>query len=298
MKKFISCLIVVCFVFSAAFVWGQAGFPGGSGFPGTGQSSSNNAFDAMNRAFDKAENTINLEDDYYLGRAVAASILAMPNYRLFTGNQRLTNYLNQICQTLVINSSVPTIFNGYYVSILDSMEFNAFATPGGHILLTRGLIEATASEDQLAAIIAHELAHITLRHAAAIIEEMALSNELDSIAKQAAQLTGNSRAAQQALALRKSTAPILDAMIKNGFSRDQEFQADAKALEFLNAAGYDPRALLQMLQVLQRVQGSQRGGFNSTHPTPNERITNVNRSLGSYRANTTQSARTERFFNK
>ena len=313
MRK-LSIFIIICLLFSITAVWAEgqsdkksssgSSSSGSSGFFDTnasafgGAGSANNAFDSMNKEFNRAEKIINLEDDYYLGRAVAANIMSMPNYRLYTGSPRLTNYLNQICQTLVINTPNTAVFQNYYVAILDSREFNAFATPGGHILITKGLIEATKSEDALAALIAHEIAHIILRHAAEIIDEMALSNELDSIAKQAAALTGNSKASQQALALRKSTAPIVDKMIKSGFSQPQEFAADAKALEILNAAGYNPRALLEILQVLQSVQSSQSGGFNSTHPTPAQRISNVNGLVSRYPANNTQALRQSRFINK
>ena len=288
MRKLVCCLLMGCFLLSAAVVWGQWG---------TG-SFSNDPFGALNNAFNKLGGQVNLEEDYYLGRAVAANILSMPNYRLYTANPGLTNYLNRICQTLVINSSNPSIFNGYHVAILDTQEYNAFATPGGHIMLTKGLVEAAASEDALAAIIAHELAHINLRHAAEIIEGMSLVNQAGDMADRAAALTGNSRAAQQAQALRQSVAPIVDTMIKNGFSQAQEFDADRKALEILDAAGYDPQALLEILQILQRVQPNQRGGFNSTHPSPRDRIANVNSNISGYRPNSTQSYRQPRFSNR
>ena len=283
MRKIIN-FLTFCFLLAAvSAVWGQA---------------PNDPWGAMNSAFAKAAGPqVNLEEDYYLGRAVTANILAMPNYRLYTSNPELTNYLNRICQTIVINSPNAMVFNGFHVALLNSQEYNAFATPGGHILLTRGLVEAAPSEDAIAALIAHELAHITLRHAAEIIEGMSFTNELDDMAGRAASLTGNSKAAQQVQALRQSVSPIMDAMIKNGFSQEQEFAADNKALELLNAAGYDPRALITMLQLLQRVQSNRSGGFNSTHPTPAARINNVNRTIGRYSANTTQASRQQRFNN-
>ena len=283
MRKLIC--ILTAFYLLPAVVWGQG-------------ASDNNPWGSMNTAFAKSESKINLEEDYYLGRAVTANIISMPNYRVYTANSALTAYLNRICQAIVINSPGSAVFNGYHVVILNSQEFNAFATPGGHIMLTKGLVEASSSEDALAALIAHELAHIMLRHAAEIIEGMSFTNEMGDMANKAAALSGNSAGAQKALALRNSTAPLVDAMIKNGYSQKQEFDADAKALELLNAAGYDPKALIDMLQVLQRVQTGQKGGFNSTHPTPKDRITNVNLNLSRYKANTTQSYRKARFINK
>ncbi|MDR0324377.1 MAG: M48 family metalloprotease, partial [Treponema sp.] len=111
------------------------------------------------------------EQEYYIGRAVAANILSQ--YRLWNGNPALTAYLNNICAAITINSNPPEgdVFNGYHVAILDSTEINAFATSGGHILITRGLISAAKSEDALAAVIAHEVAHIQLKHSLKAIKE-------------------------------------------------------------------------------------------------------------------------------
>ena len=113
-------------------------------------------------AYAKAFEQITPEQEYYVGRAVGANDLSV--YKLQTSTPALTAYINTICNTLVINSSRPDIFNGYYAAILDSDEINAFATPGGHIYITRGLINCTTSEDTLASVIAHEVAHIQLQH--------------------------------------------------------------------------------------------------------------------------------------
>src|SRR5215469_12178386 len=72
-------------------------------------------------------------------------------------------------------------FNGFYVMILDTMQFNAFASPGGHIFLTRGLVEATTSEDMLAALIAHEMAHIQLKHGLNLISSMDITNQASAM---------------------------------------------------------------------------------------------------------------------
>jgi predicted Zn-dependent protease len=121
---------------------------------------------------------------------------------------------------------------------------------------------------------------------------------MDAIAERAGTLSANTRAAQGALALRRSISPIVDTLMKNGFSQPQEFAADAKALELLDAAGYDPRAILVMLQKLQQVQSGRRDGFNSTHPSPRDRIANITAILNRYKPNNTQSYRQQRFINK
>jgi len=270
----------------------QPVFLAGQGFGGAGD-----GFAGLDRIFDPSNQSFTPEDEYFLGRAVAANILA--TYRPYTQNRQLILYLNSICQTLVINSSRPEIFNGYHVMILDSPEYNAFATPGGHILVTRGLVEAATSEDTLAAIIAHELAHIILRHGISMIDDMKINEDIAAMARQAAAFAGpGNPGAQRALAMRNSVSGIIDTMLKNGYSRPQEFEADKSAVALLAAAGYDPNAMVDILRILQRLQSGQRGGFNSTHPSPAERLANVGSPGLLYRVPDTRSYRINRFINK
>jgi len=233
-----------------------------------------------------ADNEFTLVDEYYLGRAVAANILS--RYRPFTQNAEVTRYLNMICQTLVINSNHPATFNGYRVMILDSREINAFATPGGHIFITRGMLALATSEDMVAAIIAHELAHVMLRHSIAIINDVRFMNEMSAIAdRAAASAARTSPQAAQAAEFRNSITGTIDILMTNGYSQTQEFEADMEAIALLARAGYDPRALLDVLRALQRTQGPQMSGLNSTHPSPVMRINNIER-LNFPAANTRQ----------
>jgi predicted Zn-dependent protease len=248
----------------------------------------------MDAAFNSTNDQLTPQDAYYLGRAVAANILSI--YKPYTRSPALTQYVNRICQTLAINSSRPVAYNGYHVIILDSAEFNAFATSGGHIFITKGLAETAASEDMLAAIIAHELAHIILGHSVDMINEMRFTNEMSAAADRAADIAArNSASAKQFAQFRDSVTKTIDTMLKNGYSQSQEFDADREAMALLASAGYDSSALIDMLRVLQRVQTSQKGGFNTTHPSPRERIANVEKLR--YRVPDTRRYRTPRFKN-
>jgi len=253
------------------------------------------ARDALSN-MDRAMNSMNAEvtptDAYYLGRAVAANILTV--YKPYTRNAELTQYVNRICQTLAINSSRPVAYNGYHVIILDSAEFNAFATSGGHIFITKGLAELAASEDMLAAVIAHELAHIILKHSIDIINEVRLTDEMMATASRAADIAAkNSVNPGQLLYFRESITKTVDTLMKNGYSQSQEFNADWEAMVILAYAGYDPSALIEVLRVLQKVQTSQKGGWYTTHPSPRERIANLEKLK--YRAPDTRRYRTSRF---
>jgi predicted Zn-dependent protease len=253
------------------------------------------ALSSMDKASGGAESETTPEDAYFLGRAVAAQILS--TYNIYEGNPELTRYLNRICQAIVINSSYPALYNGYHVVILDSPEFNAFATPGGHIFITKGLVESTDSEDMLAAVIAHELAHIMLSHGVKLIDDMKLANEAADMANRAAAFAGNSTGAQRLMSYRNSVSQMIDALMKNGYSQPQEFEADREALALLAASGYDPGALAEILRVLQRVQKSQSGGFNLTHPSPEDRVANIQRTPAR-QVQDTRTYRRARFKNK
>jgi predicted Zn-dependent protease len=227
----------------------------------------------------KAAENLTPENEYYIGRAVAANIITQ--YKLYNGNPALTAYLNKICNAIIINSSKPDIWNGYHVAILDTQEINAFATSGGHIFLTRGLIACASSEDALASVIAHELAHIQLQHSLLAIKssryrEAAISGVLAGLSARAGENVG-----ELANILSESVGEIVNTMISSGYAREQEFEADTLALALLASAGYEPSSILQMLHSLEQKQ-SGASGFGKTHPSPKDRIANVNKSLTKY----------------
>jgi len=91
-----------------------------------------------------------------------------------------------------------------------------------------------------------------------------------------------------------SVEVLVDVML-NGYSKEQEFEADALAMSLLALAGYEPSALIDILRVLERNQQGRRGGFNDTHPTPAQRITNAQRTVGNYEVEDTRSHRVARF---
>jgi predicted Zn-dependent protease len=248
-----------------------------------------NSISASADAIGKAAEEISPEQEYYIGRAVGATILT--NYKLDGSKKALTDYLNKICDALVINSPRPEIYNGYHVGILDSDEINAFATPSGLILLTRGLIDCTASEEELAGVIAHEIAHIQLQHSIKSIKTARFTNAI--------LVTGTAVAGEDSLkdlteTFNLSVDDIVN-VLNNGYSQDQEFQADTTALSILAGAEYMPSGLIGMLKQLEKIQGSHPGGFNKTHPSPSDRIGNAEKSLGQYKVADTASYRLARF---
>jgi predicted Zn-dependent protease len=251
-----------------------AQFPGMGGFP-------SDVFDAlsqMDSALTSAPVEYSPEDMYYLGRAVGAGVLGQ--YKALP-DSALTQYLNLICATIAINSPQPAGYNGYQVTILDSPDLNAFATPGGHIFICRGMVEAVDSEDALAAIIAHELAHIQLRHGIEIIQKTELARNLSEVANRAAALVVRDLGlAERTMLFDNSVRDLVGTLLANGYSQDQEFAADDYALELLSASGYAPSGMAAVLRILEQTDLAR--GFNATHPPPLLRIVRVQNALQKY----------------
>ena len=229
-------------------------------------------------ALSKAFEEITPEQEYYIGRAVSANILA--TYKIQTSKPAMTAYVNRICNALIINSPRPEIFNGYHANILDADEINAFATSGGHIFVTRGLINSTTSEDTLAAVIAHEISHIQLQHGLKAIKNNRITQALIVTGSSAASAaTGSYKLSEMLDIFDESIGEIVTTMVSNGYSQKQEFEADTMAMELLALAGYEPSSLIDVLKVLEKNQSSQPGGFNKTHPTPAQRISNAQKTV-------------------
>jgi predicted Zn-dependent protease len=291
MKPLLFSIILLLIIFSPLTAQGQGEKSGPRNLSGDVSgaiSQMDDAISQMEAAFARTDEDLSPEDAYYLGRAVAANILT--RYRLYTQKPALIRYLNQICSTITINSPMPEIYNGYHVAILDSPDMNAFATTGGHIFVCRGLLEALASEDAVAAVLAHEIAHIQLRHSIELIDETRLTQDLSNVADRAARLAGLN---EQKMRFDNSVREMVTTLFESGYKREQEFAADAYALKLLAGAGYSPSSLVDVLTLLQRTGGTD--GFNSTHPSPAQRINNVRGENPQYRLRDTRSFRASRF---
>jgi predicted Zn-dependent protease len=250
----------------------------------------------MDSALTATDTDVTALDSYFLGRAVAANIVG--RYRPYVKKPEAERYLNTICAAITVHSPQPDIYNGYHVMILDSAELNAFATSGGHIFITRGLLEALTTEDALAAVLAHEIAHIQLQHGVDLIRSMRLTWELSGVADRAASAAARAANLNERKTLfDNSVRDMVTTLIVNGYSREQEFQADIYAVKLLTLAGYSPTSLLDVLGSLQKTPGT--GGFNDTHPSPAQRIDNIrqelNRNRQLYQRGDTSSFRAARF---
>ncbi|MDR0643548.1 MAG: M48 family metalloprotease [Treponema sp.] len=251
------------------------------------------ALNRMDNAF-KASEEITPAEEYYIGRAVAANIFS--KYRIYADNPALIAYINEILMVLAINSPRPDIYNGYHAVVLDSQEINAFSTPGGHIFITRGLLACANSEDALAAVLAHELAHIQLHHGIDSVEDHRFTGALHDAAAYAAGIAMEAAGVPELTRIFDSSIrEMVTTMITNGYTQDQEFQADTATLSLLSDAGYRPSAIVDMLNALKQNAQGQSGGFGKTHPSADSRINNVNKSISTYQSSDTVQFRKTRF---
>ncbi len=234
----------------------------------------NRTAQAVGKTFD----AITPEQEYYIGRAVAATVLT--TYKPYD-EQKANLYLNQVGQSVAGFSDRPETFRGYHFLILDTDEVNAFGAPGGLILVSRGMLRCCRSEDAVAAVLAHEVGHVQNRDGLRAISKDRVSSALTIMASETAKTMGGEQLAQLTQQFEGSVQDVTSTLVNSGYSRRLEQQADAAAVTILKRAGYDPAALVAMLELMDKTMRRDGHGFAKTHPDPKDRIAEVRRLIAS-----------------
>ncbi len=241
----------------------------------------------------EASRPITDSEEYYVGRAVAARILS--KYKL-DQNPKLTQYVNEVGETVARKSSRPNPFRGYHFAVLDTQEINAFACPGGIIFITRGQIQACKNEDQLAAVLAHEVGHVANKDGINSISQARWTQVFTAMGKEAATMYGGSTVAGLVTLFEGSIDDVFKTIVVNGYSRKAEETADAAALQELTKAGYNPNAMVILLTTMEAKGKGSTSGIFKTHPPTSERLAKVKASVGQSPAESKgEEIRTERF---
>ncbi len=209
------------------------------------------------------------ENEYYIGRAVAANLIARSSV---LSDADAARYVSLVGYTCAMASAMPETFAGYRFIILDSDEVNAFGAPGGFILVTRGMLKECHSEDALAAVLSHEIAHVQNRDGLNAIKS---SQMWKTGLQQGANLAAQGDVAAATGLFNKLIDGFVEQVIDKGYSRDAEAKADASGVTIMVAAGYDPHGMLDMLEEM-RVTWTTGSAMGKTHPTPDQRIAKVN----------------------
>ena len=160
----------------------------------------------------------------------------------------------------------------YFFGILDTDEINAFAAPGGYIFVTRGALKLMRNEAQLAGVLAHELAHVDQKH---IVRKLKLQSTDRSVTSGIAQVLGGATLTAK-IALERLNDLAFKMLMEEGLSKEDEADADQKALEMLISTGYDLQSYLDYLQSLKPyLEQGQAKVLSKTHPTIEFRHNNL-----------------------
>jgi len=248
----------------------------------------NRSMKAVGKTFDD----ITPEQEYYIGRAVAATLLAQ--YKPYN-DEELTHYVNVLGQTMARASDKPETFGGYHFLVFDSDSINAFAAPGGLILVSRGLLKCCTSEDDLAAILAHEVGHVEHEDGLRAIKSSRLTSALTVMAMEGVKNLGDDDLAEVTEAFEGSVNDITHTLAVNGYSRKQEILADAAAIDIMETVGYDPNALINVLQQMEKQLKPGGSDFAKTHPDPEIRIKSARQKIGKYKTSASTPERQRRF---
>lgn len=211
--------------------------------------------------------TPNLESEIAMGRAASKELEASVT---LVQDKTITEYVNRVGQNIVRNSDAKVPFT---IKVIESDEINAISLPGGFFYVYTGLILAADEEAELAGVMAHEIAHVTARHAAEQQQKGAFLN-LASIPLMifGGGITG--MIVQQA-------AQIGVPLMFMQFSQKAEKEADYLGLQYMYLAGYDPGASVSFFEKLQARESAKRkvSGLFSSHPPTEDRVSETKKNI-------------------
>jgi predicted Zn-dependent protease len=228
-----------------------------------------------------------VEEEYALGGAVALNWVKRGGGLLGSGEEKLVRYINVVGRNLGAQSPRPTL--RWTFGVLRTTEsFNAVSSPGGYAFVTLGLLRGVENEAQLAGVLAHEIAHITSKHALTRYSQVKVSQCKLAVGTKAvtsnAGLFLSSSGVQELVGLLQGgngtldldhhvellgglTEAFVDTVAAKGLGQDDEFAADEQAVRMLMSAGYDPR---EYIEFLGKIPDS--GSSFSNHPRKADRV--------------------------
>ena len=197
------------------------------------------------------------DDEVRSGDTIAATVLgAAPVWR----NPKVQSYVNLVGRNLARQVERKDVT--WRFAVLDTPSVNAMAFPGGIVVVTRGLYRLLASEDELAAVLAHEIAHVNRKHQWKVIQKQ----KLIAMAGEAVTKSNSDRTAQV-------VADLGTKLIARGLDKTAEFEADRDGVVIAARAGYDSSALISVMGRLKALpNNADTSLLFSTHPSPADRI--------------------------
>jgi len=274
-KHFLLSTALFCWLMVASLAFGFGdllkGIPGIPGMPGNvpdaGQkkdaTNSGNTKQppqkGINGGFNEIVNAVmttqGSDEEFAVGRQIAGNLLgAAPLVR----NPKLQEYVNKVGLWVAMQSERPDI--PWRFGVIETDSINAFAVPGGYVLITKGLYKLLQTEEELAGVLGHEIAHIVKQHHWNVIKQQKLIAGATNIA---------GSVADNAI-LQKYIGQGAE-MLARGLDKNAEYEADGMGVVLARRAGYDASGLLSVLDRIAKKPSKETSLLYSTHPTPEDR---------------------------
>jgi predicted Zn-dependent protease len=219
----------------------------------------------------KALRAIGEEEEIKIGGDLAALLLGAEPLYDDAVQQR---YVNRLGRWLALHSERPNL--PWKFGIVDTDDFNAFSTPGGYVLISRGLLEQMRTESELAGVLAHEIAHVVQKHHLKALQSDLRTELVTDV--------GSNYVSSQVGAAGELTRKVIESgrqMFIRGLDKGDEYEADRMAVVIAARSGYSPYGLVGVLQTLSAAPSD--SGFSlmfATHPTPASRIERLDKAMG------------------
>ena len=181
-------------------------------------------------------------------------------------NEKARALVRQVGDSLVAKSfAAKSPYKFSFHLLADPRTVNAFALPGGPIFITEGLLRLLKTEAELAGVLGHEIGHVIARHSS---ERLAKQQLTQGLLGALVVGSGDYSAAQ--------IGQVVGSMINMSYGREDELESDALGIRIVAEGGYDPRALIRVMEVLAKASGgSRQPEFFSTHPAPENRAARI-----------------------
>lgn len=216
------------------------------------------------------------EIDYPTERSIgeALALESMQRFGKPVANENMQKYINLVGAAVARSSLRPTI--PYRFAVLDSPVQNAFAAPGGVIFISRALLSTLEDEAELAAVLAHEVGHISAKHA---LKSTQRAQFLQGVGTITAATSGSKGKEYEAL-----IGDLQTKLFDQGLDKSMEFEADLAGMATAWRAGYDPEAIIRVLERLKKLEATsvKKGSWFSTHPPLSERIARLKKEMRRY----------------
>jgi predicted Zn-dependent protease len=218
--------------------------------------------------------SLSVDQEIALGMQSAPEMAAQ--FGGISRDSRATQLVNAIGAKLIAaESKAAQVYPFEFHLLADPQTINAFALPGGQIFITSALLEKLQTEGQLAGVLGHEMGHVIQRHSA---QQMANGSLISGIA--GAVVAGTSSGYNTSSAVTARAAQVVASMVNLKYGRGDELEADHEGLAIMTDAGYDPRAMIRVMEILQdAAKGNRQPEFLSTHPYPESRIVKIKETL-------------------